>query len=336
MDLHLARPIALCALVTISLIATACGGTTGSSTAKPAFLGTYPGIDPAEEQIKIGFARAGTDLGVEAIFRTPPTFDVPAQYNVTQTALSYPNLKGVAVVAADPNGLEGVMKLAKTQGLVLAQAAGCTPAATAPICFDANPPALGAKAAKYLGPLMGGSGDVVVAMGPLGDVNNASREKGFADYMAQNFPNIHIVQQIYDCNAVDKSATCAQNAISAHPNMKAYYLNGNPSDGITAFATAGKHVIVAGLDNAPTLLAAVKSGTAAFTLVQPLECDGYLMLLALYLQAEKHLVSTQKYYDLGSTYIDAKNVDTLASAQNDTCNGLINDFKTNVFKPATK
>jgi ABC-type sugar transport system substrate-binding protein len=118
--------------------------------------------------------------------------------------------------------------------------------------------------------------------------------------------------------------------------MKAYYLNGNPSDGITAFATAGKHVIVAGLDNAPTLLAAVKSGTAAFTLVQPLECDGYLMLLALYLQAEKHLVSTQKYYDLGSTYIDAKNVDTLASAQNDTCNGLINDFKTIVFKPATK
>jgi ABC-type sugar transport system substrate-binding protein len=115
--------------------------------------------------------------------------------------------------------------------------------------------------------------------------------------------------------------------------MKAYYLNGNPADGITAFAKAGKNVIVAELDSAPTTIAMVKSGAAAFTLVQPLECDGYLMLLALYLQAEKHLVSTQKYYDLGSTYVDAKNVDTLSGAMNDTCNGLINDFKTNVFKP---
>jgi ribose transport system substrate-binding protein len=180
---------------------------------------------------------------------------------------------------------------------------------------------------------MNGSGDVVIAMGPLGDQNNASRQKGFTDYMTQNYPNIHVVQVIYDCNAVDKAATCAQNAIAAHPNMKAYYLNGNPADGITAFAKAGKNVIVAELDSAPTTIAMVKSGAAAFTLVQPLECDGYLMLLALYLQAEKHLVSTQKYYDLGSTYVDAKNVDTLSGAMNDTCNGLINDFKTNVFKP---
>jgi ABC-type sugar transport system substrate-binding protein len=122
MSLRRTRPIALCALATIFLVATGCGGSSpsGGSTSKSAFLGTYPGIDPAEEQIKIGFARAGKDLGVEAIFRTPPTFDVPAQFNVTQTALSYPNLKGVAVVAADPNGLEGVMKQAKAQGLVLA------------------------------------------------------------------------------------------------------------------------------------------------------------------------------------------------------------------------
>ncbi len=335
MGLHRTGHRALWALVTITLIATACGSSSGGgTTAKPAFLGTYPGIDPAEEQIKIGFLQAGTDFGVTAIFRTPPTFDVSQQYNVTQTGLSYPNLKGVAVVAADPNGLEGVMKLAKGQGLVLAQAAGCAPTTTAPICFDANTTALGMKAGKSLAPLMGGSGDVVVAMGPLGDQNNATRLKGFTDYLAQNDPNIHVVQVIYDCNAVDKATTCAQNALAAHPNMKAYYLNGNPADGLSVFTAAGKHIIAADLDSAPTTLAAIKSGAMAFTLVQPLKCDGYLMLLSLYLQAVKHQASTQRYYDLGSTYIDSSSVDTVPASQQATCDGLVKDYETNVFKPA--
>src|SRR5580704_6676172 len=99
MGLHRTGNKALWALVTITLIATACGSSGGGSpTAKPAFLGTYPGIDPAEESIKKGFLQAAQDLNVEAIFRTPPTFDVAGQANVTQSALSYPNLKGVAVV----------------------------------------------------------------------------------------------------------------------------------------------------------------------------------------------------------------------------------------------
>jgi hypothetical protein len=60
---------------------------------------------------------------VTAVFRNPATFDVAQQLNVTQSALTYPNLKGVSVVAADPNSLEGVMKTAKAKGMVLAQGA---------------------------------------------------------------------------------------------------------------------------------------------------------------------------------------------------------------------
>src|SRR6266581_446109 len=259
------RPLAMLVLAA-SVIVAACGGSSGGSggsTAKPAFLGTYPGIDPAEEAIKTGFLKAAQDLNVEAIFRTPPTFDVAGQANVTQSALSYPNLKGVAVVAADPNGLEGVVKQAKAQGLVIAQAAGCTPAATAPICIEAFPAGLGQKAAKYFGQFLGGSGDVV-----------------------------------FGCDSPDGAPGCAQNALSSHPNLKGYYaIGGAASLGTDVFAKAGKHVVVGTLDDTPTTINGVKGGTVTFTLVQPLVCDGYLMLLSLVLQYDKHLHSTVKHYD---------------------------------------
>ena len=270
------------------------------------------------------------------MFRNPATFDVAQQLNVTQSALTYPNLKGVGVVAADPNSLEGVMKTAKAKGLVLAQAAGCTPQATAPICFDTHPPALGASAASYLGPLMGGTGQVVIAQGTLGDVNNAARQKGFTDYMTQHFPNIKVVQVLYGCDQPDKTVSCAQATSQRDPNLKGYYANGDGvAVGATVFTKAGKKVFVASLDDEPTTLNYLKNNTISFTLVQPLKCLGYLLIYSQYLQAVKHEVPTTKYVDLGSTYVDAKNVDTLAAAQQATCTGIDQEkWNTTVFKPA--
>jgi ribose transport system substrate-binding protein len=335
MGLRRTGPLLLSALVTLTLIATACGGSSGGSgsSAKPAFLVTYPGIDPAEEQLKIGGLKAGQVLGVDVVWRTPQTFDVAQQLDVTESALTYPNLKGVAVVAADPNGLEGAMKKAKAQGLVLAQGAGCTDGATAPICFDTHPPALGADAAKYMAPLMNGSGDVVIGQGTLGDVNNASRQHGFEDYMKANFPNIHVVQVLYGCDQPDKTTSCAQNALSRFPNMKGYYANGDGvAVGAKVFTQAGKHIVVGSLDVSPVTLGYVKDGTIAFTLMQPLQCMGYLLVFSNYLQAIKHKTPTTKYVDLGSTFLDQKNVDSQQAAQQATCDSLNAKWTNEVFK----
>jgi ABC-type sugar transport system substrate-binding protein len=227
------------------------------------------------------------------------------------------------------------MKTAKARGLALAQGAGCTPQATAPICFDTHPPTLGESVAQYLGPLMGGSGEVVIAQGTLGDVNDKARQTGFTDYMTQHFPNIKVVQVLYGCNDTDKTVSCAQDALTSHPNMKGYFANGGGvAVGASVFAKAGKKVITASLDDAPPTLAAVKSGTLAFTLVQPQVCMGYLMIYSMYLQAVKHEVPTTKYFDLGSTYVDAKNVDTLTAAEQATCTKLIAQWDSTVFKAA--
>src|SRR5581483_3370896 len=74
---------------------------------QPVFVGTYPGIDPAEEQLKLGAKAAAKALDVKLSWLTPTTFDVSQQKTITESALSLPNLKGLSVVAADPNSLEG-------------------------------------------------------------------------------------------------------------------------------------------------------------------------------------------------------------------------------------
>jgi ABC-type sugar transport system substrate-binding protein len=56
--------------------------------------------------LKTGAMEAEQKPGVTVVFRTPTKFDVAERSVVTESALSTPNLTGVAVVAADPNSLE--------------------------------------------------------------------------------------------------------------------------------------------------------------------------------------------------------------------------------------
>ena len=182
---------------------------------------------------------------------------------------------------------------------------------------------------------MGGSGQVVIAQGTLGDVNNAARQKGFTDYMTQHFPNIKVVQVLYGCDQPDKTVSCAQDALTSFPKLKGYYANGDGvAVGAPVFTKAGKHVFVASLDYEPTTLGYLKDGTVSFALIQPLQCLGYLLIYSQYLQAVKHEVPTTKYVDLGSTYIDAKNENNLPADQQATCTKLISEWNTTVFKPA--
>ena len=317
--------------------------TTGSSEttesvaeAIPAFLATYPGIDSAQMLIEIGANEAGEALGVEVVFRTPPTFDVAAQLAVTESALSIPNLAGVSVVAADPNSLEGVMRTAESRGLALSQGAGCTPEATAPICFDSKPSTVGELAGERMAELLGTEGgEVVIASGPLGDVNNEARSDGFTEALTTNNPNATVAQVLYECSDADQTRACAENALAAHPNLRGYYGNGGfaASGGAEVFPEAGQDVVVGAIDDAPETLDYITTGEVAFTITQPQQCMGYLLILSNYLQAVEDQVATVKYVDLGATTIDKDNVGDLEAANQQTCENLIDQFTNTVFQP---
>jgi ribose transport system substrate-binding protein len=300
---------------------------------KPLFIGTYPGIDSASRQIQVGFKAAGKALKVDVRWLAPTTFDVSQQRQVTESGLSLPNVKGLSVVAADPNSLEGVMRQAKAKGVAISQFSACTPKAVAPICYSTDFAKAGRAVAARMAKLMGGKGDVVIATGVPGDVNHQLRIKGFRAYLKAKAPNIKIVQTIPNCNSPDTATGCAENALSRNPDLTGYYTTGGEQGGAAAvFSRAGKKVVLAAVDDEPTTISGIKNGTISFTYVQQLYCGGYLMVLLPYQMAFKGLVPTRRFVDTGIAFVDKSNVNTYKSAVPRNCAKLVKFVSTVVMK----
>jgi ribose transport system substrate-binding protein len=300
----------------------------------PLFVGTFPGLGLAEQQIHQGAQAAAKALHVNLDWFAPASGAVSDQLTATESALSLPNLKGLSVVAADPNSLEGVMRQAKAKGIAISQLSACTPKATAPICYSTDFEKAGQEVAQKMATLMNGSGKVVIATGIPGDVNHQLRVKGFTEYMKAHDPKIQIVQTIPNCDSADTTVQCAETALSAHPDLTGYYATGAAAaDGAASvFPKAGKHVIVSAVDDDPTTISGIKKGSISFTYVQQLWCGGYLMVLLPYEQAFKGLVPHQKFVDTGIAFVDKSNVNTYKAAQTANCNKLINYINTKVMK----
>ncbi|HEY2598937.1 MAG TPA: substrate-binding domain-containing protein [Candidatus Dormibacteraeota bacterium] len=330
-----ARFLAILSVAIVSVVVSACGSSsTGGTSTTPLYVGTYPGIDPYEEQLKASFMAEGAKLGVKVSWLTPTTFDVAQQLTITESALSQPGIAGLSVVAADPNSLEGVMKKAQQKGLGLSQLSACTPQAVAAICYSTDFEKAGATVAQKMGQVMGGSGDVVIATGVPGDTNHQLRIKGFTDYMNQNYPNIKIVQTIANCDSADKTVSCAETALSGHPNLRGYYGTGGQASvgAFTVFSRAHKKVAVAAVDDDPTTIAAIKGSDQYFTYVQAPYCQGIMMVYLPYVMVTKHLKPTQKFFDTGVTIVDSANVNNYQDTVKANCTKLLQDLDTNVMK----
>jgi ribose transport system substrate-binding protein len=339
------RPsLALVALAATALLAAACGSSSSagsstsassSSSSKAVFLGTYPGIDPYQAQLKVGFAQAGKALGVKTLWLTSTTFDVAQQSNITESALSTPGLKAVSVVAADPNSMEGALRLAAKKGLAVTQMAGCSPSSVSSVCFDTNPYPMGEQAAQEMAKLLHGKGDVVIATGTVENVNDTQRQEGFSNYVKAHYPNMHVVQVIDNCDEADNTVNCAQEAVSAHPNMSGYYGVGDQATegALSVFPKAHIHPVVAAVDDDSYTIAGIKSGVITFSLVQPPYCQGYLMVLVPYLEIYKHLYPTVKYVDTGSFLVNKSNVNTYKGQIPAMCQKMVTYFKNVVMKP---
>jgi ABC-type sugar transport system substrate-binding protein len=308
--------------------------TKASASPVPVFVGTYPGIDPAEEQLKVGAKAAAKALKVKLSWLTPTTFDVSQQRQITESALSLKNLKGLSVVAADPNSLEGVMREAKKKGIAISQLSACNPKQVAPVCYSTDFYKAGVAVAERMAKLMNNTGDVVIATGVPGDVNHQLRVKGFTTYMKAHAPKIKIVQTIPNCDNADQTTQCAETALSGHPNLAGYYATGGDAanGAATVFPRANKKVVVAAVDDNPTTIGGIKSGSISFTYVQQLYCGGYLMVLLPYEMAFKGLVPTKKFVDTGIAFVDKSNVNTYKQQVGPNCTKLVRYVNTVVMK----
>jgi ribose transport system substrate-binding protein len=109
-----------------------------------------------------------------------------------------------------------------------------------------------------------------------------AREQGFEDAIRKNHPGIQIVDKRYGDAEVAKSLRVAENMLTAHPDLNAFFASNESSTIGAAQALKGRNskVKLVGFDAGPTLEADLRSGVIDSLVVQHPFKMGYEAVMA--------------------------------------------------------
>jgi inositol transport system substrate-binding protein len=230
-----------------------------------------------------------------------------------------PCMKGIGVMTGESATLRATMDEAVARGIAVTQSGDC-PADIPWVCMATDFYNAGAAVAQELAKRLNNKGNVVVSFGLPGDVNQ-KRQDGLQDWFTKNAPNMKVIGVLRNCDDVQGTVTCAEEAVAKYPEMNAYYSTGllcavGP---YSVFPKAGrKDVIITAVDDTPETLAAIRAGANAFTYVQQPYGQGYLQVYIPWLMVHKNVKPTglkNNFLDTRITIVDKTNIDTYTDTQ---------------------
>jgi ribose transport system substrate-binding protein len=191
--------------------------------------------------------KAAKDYGVTTTWQSAEG-SLEKQVSLIENLISQ-HASAILVDPLDKNALIPVMKKAEAAGVnvitmgnkVLADGNYSTLYPDAP---DA------AATARALGAAIGGKGEIAMLIGARGNYVSDTREKGFSDELAKDFPNIKVVSIQPAGWDPTKGADVAQTWISTYPNLKGIWsMSDTQLLGASSVAeAAGKKLKLAGFD----------------------------------------------------------------------------------------
>lgn len=130
----------------------------------------------------------------------------------------------------------------------------------------------GVIAAKRMGKILGGKGNVLVLKYAPGSASTEKREKGFFDTIAKEFPDITIVDQKYGMDMVETSRQAAEDLLTKNPQVDGFYAcNETTAIGtLQALSSQGRldKIKFVGFDAGDTLVNGLKAGKIDSLVVQ--------------------------------------------------------------------
>lgn len=268
--------------------------------------GVHPYYGPCWQ----GFQDAAKKYGVEAQQATPNQFQLPQQVEVLENVIAK-KPAGIAISALDDQGLKNVIDKATAAGIQVITFDAPAPSTKALTYIGTLNPAAGYQAGVELAKLMNNEGEVAVLQGNLGTPNHNDRFEGFQKALAEKAPNIKIVAREATNDDVNGAVNKTENILSAHPNVKAIF--GISSECIPGAAPTLKRlnksgIILAGFDDSPEALAAIKDGNCAFCIAQQTYKMGWMSVEKLLDAAAGKTL--EKQYDTGIVIVTKANLDS--------------------------
>ncbi|MGB3440883.1 MAG: ABC transporter substrate-binding protein [Actinophytocola sp.] len=262
------------------------------------------------QAVKQGAEEEADKQGVRVTFVGPPTeADVEEQINMlTNDLAKSPDAIGFA--ALDSRAAEPLLQQAKSQNVpVVAFDSGVD--SDVPVTTVATDnKAAAAEAAKHMAELLGGKGKVAMVVHDQTSKSGTDRRDGFREWMAENAPDITVLDPQYGGGDQLKSANITKSIISANPDLKGIYASneGSAIGAIKGVEESGRSGIqLVGFDSGKAQVDAIRDGAMAGAVTQdPVNMGRELVVAAVKAMDGEQL---PKSIDTGFYWYDKTNVD---------------------------
>lgn len=263
--------------------------------------------------IRDGLEAAAGDYGVQMTFDGPETdAEIDKQLDMLKIAIDqHPD--AIVLNSIDPEALNSEVQRAESEGIpVIICCNGVSD--DWPVCdvIAGDEKTAGALAADQMGEALGEAGGQVGLVCADQTSNwSAGRRDGFIERCEEKYPNIEIVDVQYSGGDHLKATDCTKAIISAYPDLKGLFGNGEGNmvgivNAINELGASGKYTIV-GFDSGAIQLNAIKSGMIIGGVTQDPYGMGYYSMKAAVCYLESGEVPSQ--IDTGFYWYNTENME---------------------------
>jgi ribose transport system substrate-binding protein len=264
------------------------------------------------QAVKAGSEQAAADFNVDITFEGPESEAmVDKQIEMLQAALAK-NPAAICLAALDSKAVVPLLEEAQSKGIpIIGFDSGVDsdiPVATA----ATDNLAAAALAADKMAELIGEEGKIAVLVHDQTSRTGIDRRDGFVNRVAEQYPNIEIVNIDYGAGDQLRSTDLAKAVIQANPEVKGYFgaNEGSIIGVLNAVAELGREgeIVVIGYDAGKQQMDAIRAGTEAGAITQNPVGIGYKCVEA----AVKAINGEEQdpIIDTGFFWYDASNIDS--------------------------
>jgi ribose transport system substrate-binding protein len=307
---------ALAALMIVASMLAACGAPAATQAPQQAGKLYIPLISKGFQHqfwqaVKQGAEKAATDLNVEITFEGPESEAmVDKQVEMFQTALDK-NPAAICLAAVDSKAFQPLLEQAKAANIpVIGFDSGVE--SDIPLSTAATDNiAAAALAADKMAELIGGEGKIGVIVHDQTSRTGIDRRDGFVNRIAENYPNITIVDVQYGGGDQLKSTDLVKAMLQANPDIKGFFgaNEGSAIGVLNAVVELGMEgeMVVIGYDSVQQQMDAVRAGTMAGAITQDPIGIGYKCVEAAVKAVNGETLP--KFIDTGFHWYDKTNID---------------------------
>lgn len=181
------------------------------------------------QTVHAGALQAAKEFGLEVEWNAPTLeIDSSRQIAIVESMVNR-RLAGIALAPVDRKALVAIVERAANAGIPIAifDSDIDTDKRITYVATDNREG--GRMAARKLGELLLGEGEVAIISFMPGSAATMEREEGFREEIAKKFPRIRIVQTAYGMADRAKARAATENIMAAHPNLRGLFADNESS-----------------------------------------------------------------------------------------------------------